>query len=92
MASAGVYLVEGLGVQQKKMHGLTLLSRAAEMGSNCAAYRLGNCYAEGANGLPQDKAQAAYWYERVASATHNHLREDLVEQAAKRVRELRGSF
>jgi len=49
---------------------MALASRAAEMGSDVAAYYLGAWYGEGAEGLSQDKAQAAYWYERVASATH----------------------
>ena len=35
---------------------------------------LGAWYNEGAHGLPQDKAQAAYWYDRLASATYNHIR------------------
>ena len=91
MAAAGLCLVGGAGVQQNERLGMLFLSRAAEMGSDLAAYYLGAWYDEGAEGLPQDKAQAAYWYERVASATHTHMTASEVERAAERVRELRAS-
>jgi len=91
MAAAALCLVEGVGVQQNTVHGMALASRAAEMGSDLAAYYLGAWYDKGAEGLPQDKAHAAYWYERVASATHTHMTASEVERAAERVRELRAS-
>ena len=41
-------------------------------------------------GLPKDKAQALHWYEMVACATHKHLKPEVLEETAQRVRELRG--
>ena len=58
-------------------------------GSDKAACDLGDWYGVGAFGLPKDHAQAAYWYERVASAPHKHLKESFVAEAAMRLRELR---
>ena len=66
MAKYGAYLTTGLGGEPIPTLGIVYTTRAAERGSNLAAYLLGVGFFEGTYGLPHDLAQAKYWLGKVA--------------------------
>jgi TPR repeat protein len=45
-----------------------LLGIAADQGSQAAAYLLGNYFADGSHGFPQDFELARSWYTKVVAA------------------------
>ena len=69
MAKYGAYLTTGLGGEPIPTLGILYLTRAAERGSNLAAYQLGMAFFRGSYGLPQDRAQARYWLGKVADGS-----------------------
>ena len=69
MASYGEYFTKGLGGEPIPTLGIVYLTRAAERGSNLAAYQLGMAFFRGSYGLPQDRAQARYWLGKVADGS-----------------------
>ena len=44
--------------------GLVYLTDAAHLGSNHAAYKLGDAFAHGKYGLPKDSVQARFWLKK----------------------------
>ena len=77
----GCYLV-GDGVPRCPVRGATLLSQAAEHGSQYACCNLGRAYAHGLWGFPKDETMARRFYSRVASASLDDLTGDDKEVAA----------
>lgn len=92
MAVAGFMLANGKGVARNETHGVALTTRAAEMGSDFAAFVLGELFANGENGLPQDNVQATYWLSKAISGSCplKHLGEFNAEAAAALLEGVRG--
>ena len=67
-AALGVRYLLGDGVPKCLARGATLLSQAAERGSQCACGNLGLAYAEGIWGFPMDETMARRYFSMVASA------------------------
>ena len=67
-AALGQCYAESLGVRQCKVRASMLLGIAADQGSQAAAYLLGNYFADGSHGFPQDFELARSWYTKVVSA------------------------
>ena len=84
---AGCMVAEGDGTPQQEAHGISLITRAAMMGSKGAAFSLGARYRDGECGLPVDQKQALFWYRKVATATINDCAVPEVIEAAAYVRE-----
>ena len=70
--------------------GLVYLTDAAHLGSNHAAYKLGDAFAHGKCGLPKDSVQARFWLKEVAGdeCKYKHLSAKGIADAAKWLREL----
>ena len=87
MASYGEYLMKGLGGEPIPTLGVVYTTRAAEGGSNLAAYLLGRAFEKGKHGLPRDTAQAKYWLGKVVDGScpkkHSSLKNEHVESAKK---------
>jgi len=64
LAAAGRGLLFGIGVAKNEIAAMCLLVRAAEAGSDNSSRDLGDYYFEGTHGLPQDRPQARYWYNK----------------------------
>ena len=67
-AALGQCYAESLGVRQCKVRASMLLGIAADQGSQAAAYLLGNYFADGSHGFPQDFELARSWYTKVVAA------------------------
>ena len=65
VACIGEYLLKGLGGPSNPVLGLVFLTRAAEAGSDVAAYILGKAFVTGAHGLPENTVQAKYYLRKV---------------------------
>lgn len=91
LARAGVSMVLGNELSDLR-YGIGLISKAAAMGSDFAAYNLGLWHDEGAYGLPHDAAEAKYWsrYEKAGSDACGckTLAPQHVARAASRAREI----
>jgi len=68
LAKAGVSMVASRSEPKDMSHGVGMVSRAAAMGSDLAAYHLALWHDEGTHGLPHDASEAKYWYGKVAGA------------------------
>jgi hypothetical protein len=90
MAQAGVNMVVANKDLQDVRYGINLVSRAAAMGSDFAAYNLAVWHYEGSHGLPQDAAEAKYWFEKATSGACacKHLSPEHMAKAAACVREI----
>mmetsp|Transcript_2321 Transcript_2321/g.7447 ORF Transcript_2321/g.7447 Transcript_2321/m.7447 type:complete len:248 (-) Transcript_2321:624-1367(-) len=90
MAKAGVNIVVTRSDLQAVRHGISLVSRAAAMGSDYAAYYLALWHHEGSHGLPHDPAEAKFWYEKVASGACacKHLAPEYVAKAKSHTEEI----
>jgi len=67
-AALGQCYAESVGVRQCKVRASMLLGIAADQGSQAAAYLLGNYFADGSHGFPQDFELARSWYTKVVAA------------------------
>lgn len=63
----GILFLEGRGVEQNTGQAVSLLERAAELGSVSSALELAGLY-EAGRLVPQDAAKAAEWYRQAAEA------------------------
>ena len=77
----------GCGTEEHVAHGVSLMTRAAMMGSKGAAYALGTWYGEGKDILPKDQKQALFWYRKVATASIDDSVAEMIDEAAAYVRE-----
>ena len=80
MACFGRNLLLGIGGPQDNAFGLVNVTAAAELGSDVAAYILGEAFFHGKYNLPKDPARARYWLEKVVDGEceHKHLNERAV--------------
>ena len=87
MAKYGDYLMKGLGGEPIPTLGAVYITRAAEGGSNLAAFQLGRAFEKGKYGLPRDTAHAKYWLGKVVdgSCPVKHLSNECVESAKKKL-------
>ena len=87
MAKYGDYLMKGLGGEPIPTLGAVYTTRAAEGGSNLAAFQLGRAFEKGKYGLPRDTAHAKYWLGKVVdgSCPVKHLSNECVESAKKKL-------
>ena len=76
MALAGQFLLCGMGeIQRNKIQGMSLISMAANLGSDHACWNLGRSYQNGLHGMPKEKEQAKYWLGKCTdgSCVYKHL-------------------
>jgi len=78
----GRFYLNGEGVQRNQVHGMTLLAEAAMLGSQCACFKLGVSYANGFDGMPEDKQAAKRWFAKVESASVKDLVPASVHEAS----------
>eukprot|EP00550_Attheya_septentrionalis_P003376 CAMPEP_0198290878 /NCGR_PEP_ID=MMETSP1449-20131203/8585_1 /TAXON_ID=420275 /ORGANISM="Attheya septentrionalis, Strain CCMP2084" /LENGTH=282 /DNA_ID=CAMNT_0043989437 /DNA_START=31 /DNA_END=879 /DNA_ORIENTATION=+ len=94
MAMAGYCLVMGAGVQKHTAHGISLISMAAEGGSDYACFNLGLWFANGAHGLPSTTThQMAIRLLRKGfsdECIHHHANETFKADARAKLDELAG--
>jgi TPR repeat protein len=82
----GWFYLAGYVVPKCLVRANTLLSDAAGRGSKVACSRLGNAYAYGLWGFPEDEKMARRYYSMVASAAIDDCPNDAKEEAAKWLR------
>ncbi len=89
MAVAENLIANGVGVAGYDAHGLTVIARTAERGSEFAAFLLGSRYA---HGLRQDDAQTTYWLCNVirGNCSVKDVADDGVREAAALLGVVRG--
>ena len=65
------------------------MTEAAGLGSDYAAYLLGQAFFKGCNGLPKDPVRARYWLEKaIGECEVNNLNDENLAKAARWLREL----
>jgi hypothetical protein len=90
MARFGEFLLAGRGGEMERPLGLVIVTEAATLGSDLAAWRLGESFLIGDDGLPKDPARARYWLKKAADSEcrHEHLNESGKATVARLLREL----
>ena len=70
--------------------GLVYLTDAAHLGSNHAAYKLGDAFAHGKYGLPKDSVQARFWLKKVVDGEckFDHLSDNAIAKVKEWLCEL----
>ena len=68
-ATLALCYLDGLGVEKNVVHGMHLMTLAAERGDQVACFVLGTGFACGEHGLPQDAHAATHWFRATESAT-----------------------
>ena len=68
MARFGEFLLAGRGGEMERPLGLVIVTEAATLGSDLAAWRLGESFLIGDDGLPKDPARARYWLKKAADS------------------------
>ena len=68
MAAFGGALLHGIGGSTDTSLGLVLVTEAATNGSDLAAWRLGESFLIGDDGLPKDPVRARYWLQKAANS------------------------
>ena len=79
--------LDGVGVPKCLVRANTLMSQAAERGSKLACCSLGDSYADGLAGFPEDETMARRYYSMVASASLEDCTDEGKEDAATWLRE-----
>ena len=77
MACFGEYLLKGLGGPAIPVLGLVYITRAAEDGSDLAAFLLAKAFVKGTCGLPQNSVQAKHYLRKLVDGEYDvkHLAE-----------------
>ena len=90
MALFGRCLLLGVGGSVDVSLGLVNVTEAAHLGSNVAAYILGDGFFNGNFGLPKDPARARYWLKKVVDGECEvqHMNDSAKATAAEWLREL----
>ena len=90
MGSFGECLVCGAGGPKDNTLGLVMVTQAAGLGSDVAAYLLGQVFFKGNCGLPKDRVQARFWLKKVVDGecAHKHLLDRARAESAQWLREL----
>ena len=65
MACFGRNLLRGIGGPEDNVFGIMNVTEAAHMGTDFAAYMLGEAFFKGEYGLPKDPARARFWLKKV---------------------------
>lgn len=83
MVRKGIAYINGGVLRKNKMEGMVLIARAAEKGSDLAAYKLGSFYGYGKHGLSVDTTEAVFWLRKALSGDcpHRHARDSQREKA-----------
>ena len=68
MARFGEFLLAGRGGSVERTLGLVIVTEAATLGSDLAAWRLGESFLIGDDGLPKDPVRARYWLQKAANS------------------------
>ena len=68
MARFGEFLLAGRGGSDNRPLGLVIVTEAATLGSDLAAWRLGESFLIGDDGLPKDPVRARYWLQKAANS------------------------
>ena len=92
MASFGIYLLFGSGGPRDIALGLVNLMDSALLGSDFAAYQLGQASFRGSFGLPIDFVRARFWLKKAVTGECEvkHLTDKAIADAANWLRELDG--
>ena len=92
MACFGRNLLRGIGGPQDIAFGLVNVTEAAGLGSDFAAYILGEAFFVGKYNLPKDPVRARFWIKKVADGECKikHLNDAGLAEAAAWLRELDG--
>jgi len=90
MARFGECLMCGKGGSKNHALGLVMVSQAAALGSDLAAYLLGYAFGKGTWGLPKLPAQARFWLKKIADdeCEVKHLNDNDLAKAAGWLRAL----
>ena len=90
MARFGECLMCGRGGSKNHALGLVMVSQAAALGSDLAAYLLGYAFSKGTWGLPKLRAQGQFWIKKVVDGECEvkHLNDNDLAKAAGWLREL----
>lgn len=90
LSMAGYCLVMGGGVKRNHEHGLSLISMAAEGGSDYACLNLGLWYATGTHGLPLEIPQAIRLIRKGLSGEcrHRHANESFIKESRAKLQEI----
>ena len=90
MGSFGECLVCGAGGPKDNTLGLVMVTQAAGLGSDVAAYLLGQVFFKGSCGLPKDRVQARFWLKKIVDGEceYKHLNHAGRANAAKWLGEL----
>ena len=90
MARFGECLTCGKGGSKNHALGLVMVSQAAALGSDLAAYLLGYAFSKGTWGLPKLPAQGRFWIKKVVDGECElkHLNDNDLAKAAGWLREL----
>lgn len=80
--ACGTCLVRGKGVERNTTHGVGQTTSAAENGCALACFNLGQWYASGMHGLPEDRGEAKNWLQRATTPSAiRELNSQQVQQA-----------
>ena len=92
LAYFGCCLLNGIGGPQDIAFGLVNVTEAAGLGSDFAAYILGEAFFVGKYNLPKDPVRARFWIKKVADGECKikHLNDAGLAEAAAWLRELDG--
>ena len=84
MARFGEFLLAGRGGSVERTLGLVIVTEAATLGSDLAAWRLGESFLIGDDGLPKDPARARYWLKKVVDGEceFKHVQAECISKAA----------
>ena len=86
----GRCLLRGTGGPQNNALGLVYFTDAAHLGSNHAAFKLGEAFFKGEYGLPKDRVQARFWLKKALDdeCEVKHLSDKGISRAKKWLRAL----
>ncbi|CAB9517635.1 Sel1 domain protein repeat-containing protein [Seminavis robusta] len=88
-AMLGQCRVHGWGVEQSFPIGIHYLTRAAENGSDYAAYVLGKAFAKGRYGMTVNNKEAIFWLQKsLGDCAHQHAAESVKAKAQQFLGEL----
>jgi len=92
MVSYGECLLRGIGGPKDKVFGAVNVTEAAGLGSDYAAYLLGQAFFKGIWGLPKDPVRARFWTKKLVDGECEikHLKDTASADAARWLRELEG--
>ena len=82
LCQVGRGYLEGVGIEMCTFQALTVLTQAAERGSEHACYLLGFSFGTGHNGVPKDESFAREWYTKMRTSTGRKDSQDILRDKA----------